>query len=470
MYLNKEKQYFFVSCMKKLIIGAMMLFSMFFILFGCTKTEETSLVEISNRTIESNTLSMEDLITVSNDENLATIYIKASKIANQWQFPLKKYEKNFARVGLHSETFIKLDKTQISFLDDNEAIWLTPLIRNNSSVLFNAVYSNEFSECNVQKLKILGKDYDLNNLKNGSGFRNDDKWKILLDYENNCLRSLIIYLDGYFYNMKNDEQINLFRNDNTIILSFEELENEPKIKIVTNKPLHEIKNKEPAPNKDFVKEYLVESRRYENRNLSIEAQIVNWSGLFVQFKPSISMCIYENCSEDGYLTERQVLILKLFDKELLLIKLRKNKNSEELILAKEIDNKILNRYSCAVENDNRIKIVDKELAVEEFWHRHEPNAMATFYNLNDSEEKMNISSGQSVKVDNIFLHVWYFGFDYTYCADWVFVSTLSDIINLTDPTNNITLTWENENSSNPTLKSIFIPRSSPIFEKLMNVS
>ncbi len=45
-----------------------------------------------NQTVEANNLPSENLISVSGDENLAKIEIRASKVADKWQFPLKKYE------------------------------------------------------------------------------------------------------------------------------------------------------------------------------------------------------------------------------------------------------------------------------------------------------------------------------------------------------------------------------------------
>ncbi len=439
--------------MKKLILISFLILA----LFGCTKTAEKSLIDNQmalNQTIEANNLSADNLITVTGDENIAKIEIKSSNL----QFPLKKYEKQFVNVGLHSEAFIKLDKSHIAFLDDNEAIWLTPMIRNNSGVLFNAIYSKDVDSCKSAYISILGKSYNLGSLKNASSFRGDDKWKILFDYNGTyCIKRLIIYMDGYFYNLKEGEQINLFRNDNTMVLSFQ-LEEEQKIKITAVKPVEEIKKKEETkgPSSDIIQDDSG-GKTYNKKEL------VNESGLFLEFDPVIPTCTDKNCSREEYLTELHQVRLNINDKDLVITKFGK----DDVTLAKEQNSAFLNRYNCAVEQDNTIKVGDKTFVVEEFYNRHnEPkNAIAVFYSL-DNSTRIELSAGETKKVNSEYLHVWYFGFDYTFCADWVGVSSLSEIINLLEDKNTV-LTWENENSSNPALRSIFIPRSSPIFKKLI---
>lgn len=538
--------------MKKLILISFLILA----LFGCTKTAEKSLIDNQmalNQTIEANNLSADNLITVTGDENIAKIEIKSSNL----QFPLKKYEKQFVNVGLHSEAFIKLDKSHIAFLDDNEAIWLTPMIRNNSGVLFNAIYSQDVDSCKSAHVNILGKDYNLGALKNASSFRGDDKWKILFDYNGTyCIKRVIIYMDGYFYNLKDGEQINLFRNDNTLVLSFE-LETEPKIRITAVRPtpkeqesekrifssnniseiligtnecfkvynitacnegynfdrddgnyfilsLYDDKNNlikkedvELYPKSHYPKYILYENNtmivfiddmQYSSTGIAFvyiislekemkdvesikdgyagveykQKETINESGINFEFDPAIQVCTDKNCSREEYLTERHQVRLNINNKDFAITKFGRN----NVTLAKEQNSAFLNRYSCAVENDNTIKVGNKTLAVEEFYNRHKPNATAVFYSLDNSTAKMELSSGQTKEVNGDYLHVWYFGFDYTFCADWVGVSSLSEIIDLTDDTS-IILIWENENSSNPALKSIFIPRSSQMFEKLI---
>lgn len=179
----------------------------------------------------------EELIQLGGDENIRVVTIKAWEEENKWHFPIQEYEDEFIDVGLHSDAFIQFDGNQIELLEDSEAIWLTPMIKSdNKTVLFNAIYSHDIANCGSEKVKIMGKEYDLSSLRNGSAFENDDKWKVVLDYDGACLKRIVIYLDGYFYDLEDNDQINLFRNDNTVLFKFENLEEKPKIKLIITKP------------------------------------------------------------------------------------------------------------------------------------------------------------------------------------------------------------------------------------------
>lgn len=228
-------------------------------------------------------------ILIRGNANHSYIEIYASKVNGKWQFPLKRYERQFVDVNLHNERFIELGEEVYTsawrpwLLDENEAIWLTPMIQNNSGELINAIYSKEISSCNPSEIKILGKTYKMEELKHDSSFNNDDKWKILLDKEGSCLQRLIINMNGYFYNIKEGEQIRLFRNDNTIVLSFNELKGEPNIKIISSKPIEtetkpnigiRITATKTAPNITNEKERNGSSNIYRIGDLVIEDYIV----------------------------------------------------------------------------------------------------------------------------------------------------------------------------------------------------
>ncbi len=101
----------------------------------------------------------------------------------------------------------------------------------------------------------------------------------------------------------------------------------------------------------------------------------------------------------------------------------------------------------------------------------------TFYNFTfgEPEEAMFLDSrnntirlpvGKSTQLNGSGIHIWELASGYSFGASWIEVSILSDELELTDPANNVTIIWENETSDNPELKTIFIPSSSPIFEKL----
>lgn len=211
---------------------------------GCvTPSEEVEMEkELAQELEEYPEVTDEGLITVKGNEDVRVVTIKATEKGGNWYFPLEDYEDEFLSVGLHSDSFIKLDSTYMELLDENEAIWLIPMVEDeNEGVLFDAIYSREIENCNIFPLKILGKEYELSQLENGSAFENDDKWKVLLEYGDTCVERVVIYLDGYFYDLKDDDQINLFRNDNTILFRFKNLENSPQADIIATKPLEQKK-------------------------------------------------------------------------------------------------------------------------------------------------------------------------------------------------------------------------------------
>jgi len=179
------------------------------------------------------------LITVSGDEDVSVTEIKAKWTRTKWQFPIEDHIDEFIGVGLHSDSFIKLNNSHVKFLDDNETIWIHPMIQSgNRTVLFDAIYAREVN-CNESMVSILGKEYEMSKLKDGSSFEFDDKWKIGLEKEGDCTKRVVIYLDGYFYDLGNDEQINLFRNDNTILFKFNNIETEPYVSIIGTRPIED---------------------------------------------------------------------------------------------------------------------------------------------------------------------------------------------------------------------------------------
>lgn len=218
------------------------------LLFGCLTTEKIDTSKENLAKELENVTNIQKQIEVGGDENLSIIKIKSVKVGDKWQFPLSNYEDEFVNVSLYSDSFIKLNKSHIKWLDESESIWLTPLIRkDNQTVLFNAIYSNDISGCNKSKVRILGKTYDIEELKSDSSFQDDDKWKIRIEvngtsnsytsaYISFCPTRIVIYLDGYFSDLKKDDQIPLFRNDNTILFKLENLTNEPTMVVIATKP------------------------------------------------------------------------------------------------------------------------------------------------------------------------------------------------------------------------------------------
>ncbi len=206
---------------------------------GCVTPEEEPITkeELEGEIGEVPETPPSGLIGVSGDENLSVVKIKAFNTGTKWQFPVEEFEDEFIEAGLHSDSFIKLNNSHIQYLDGEEAIWIHPMIHSGDrAVLFNAVYSREIADCGDDTIMILGKEYEMAKLKDGASFEFDDKWKISLVQEEACTNRIVIYLDGYFYDISNDEQIALFRNDNTVLFKFDNIETEPYVEIIGTRP------------------------------------------------------------------------------------------------------------------------------------------------------------------------------------------------------------------------------------------
>lgn len=207
------------------------------LLFGCAMPEaavpEKEDLEIELQNIS--TVESEGYITVTGNDTHSIVTIRAAEAGGGWQFPLQDYDDEFLFAGLHSDSFIRLDNTQIPWLRDGEEIWLTPMVRTgNQAILFNAIYSIDL-DCDDAAVPILGKVYSRAQLRDGSAFEGDDKWKVAWENEG-CPARAIVYLDGYFYDMKDGEEIPLFKNDGTVSFRFERLDSGPVIKVIATEP------------------------------------------------------------------------------------------------------------------------------------------------------------------------------------------------------------------------------------------
>jgi hypothetical protein len=195
--------------------------------------EESLEMELAN----ASAIPSEGLVSVSGDENLSVATVSASRVGKGWQFPLEDHRDEFIAFGIHSDAFIRLNSSHLKPMEEDESIWLTPMLKDgNRTVLFNAVYSKEVGDCGRGELSILGKAYRKEALTDGGSFELDDKWKVGLDEEDECLKRLVIYQDGYFYDLEEDEELSLFRNDNTILFGFRDIGDAPKVRIVATKP------------------------------------------------------------------------------------------------------------------------------------------------------------------------------------------------------------------------------------------
>lgn len=234
--------------MQNSVILAILL--IFILLFGCTATTQNPKEKLmpkeqlfDNISSANITNQSQSYIKTEENGNVTKVTIESFSNAGKNVFPLQKYPKQFERVGLYSEDFIRLNKSQIKTLAEGEEIWLTPGIRRDGKgVLSNAIYSRYLNaDCSDKNITILGKTYDITKLNQNAAFEKDDKWKVIYeykDYTNTCKTKIIIAMNGYFEGLEEGEQISLFRNDNTVLLSFKDLNSTelPKVGIIyTNK-------------------------------------------------------------------------------------------------------------------------------------------------------------------------------------------------------------------------------------------
>lgn len=461
--------------MKKMIICALALL----LVFGCIEVSNPDLKEDMANQVKENTVITAPNIIWKDEGGISTIRVGAINSGGKWRFPVGLYENEFESAGLYSDSFIQINKTHAGWLDSDERIWITPMIRNGSGVIFNAIYSKEINSCAATTIRILGKDYSLENLKNGSSFNNDEKWKVLLDYNGGCLKRVVVSMDGYFYDIKEGQQINLFRNDNTILLAFDNLETSPRIRIVATKPLGEPVGSDVTPTPKTVNNtYIVKD---SDIGLSYnESETINESGLTLKFQKPIGICSMDVCDNFGgdprgnyYNSEQHRLAIGTPNGNWSIVKLWKDGNTTELVIAKEKERKIMNPYECRyAESNETLHINGTTWGLGDFGpdFGYENRWAVVFIDINNSENKIRVIENEIKPFGDDYLYVWRIAPGYTFCAKWVETSVFSEIINLTDSKNNVTVIWENETTSNPALKLIFIPRSSPIFEKLIGQS
>lgn len=456
--------------MKKTII--VILFA--FLIFGCTLSQKDS-VTIQpnlNQTIRANGLPLKDAITISGDERIATVSIAASKTSDQWQFPLTSYSQPFADVGLYSDAFIKLDNTKVKILDDGESIWLTPLVRNGSGVLFNAIYSKELTECNPEKVNILGKYYRLSDLASSTSFRNDDRWKLSFDHDGNCVSRIVVYMDGYFSNLKDDEQVSLFRNDNTILISFKNLENNPELKIIGTKVLEETANKPNNTSMMTIENVYQIPDEYDGTSYN-ETEIINQNGIYLRFEPLLdeSYCYKDQSEFDGKIYRmKYIRTTNCSD-----VNLNYRLDSHRVgVYVNNISWKIitLNHSNITIGTENwrdfvnlgtEVRLGGKEyyLALNFRYNREyiifcDPKE---YENYKCKTNTTRLSVGELHDVYGSFVKVWRFASAYTFAARWADISTFSEVVDVNNE--NAEMVWENNS-----LRSIFIPRSGKLFGKL----
>jgi hypothetical protein len=85
----------------------------------------------------------------------------------------------------------------------------------------------------------------------------------------------------------------------------------------------------------------------------------------------------------------------------------------------------------------------------------------------DNGTELRVEAPGIAEYKDSFVRVWRFAPGYAFGSTWIEVSSFSEIVELSGNTDGVQLVWENETTECPALKSIFIPRSSVAFRKLI---
>lgn len=470
--------------MKNIIAIAMLMLVMF---AGCVSTpfvqpaapaKEQVGEQLQNATVP----GAEELIKASGNENVGVVEIYAEKSSGKWLFPTTDYNGQFETMGLYSSAFVMLNRTQIQWLGDGESIWLTPMISNGSGVLFNAVYENDAVNCTSGQISILGKNYSLSDFGQGTGFQGDDKWKIERDPSTGCPKRVIIYLDGYFYGLKDNETIPLFRNDNTILLKFYGLEASAVVEVIgtklpeapritqnangqsqdtsiqntSNQSVESATNAVETDNTNFTDEF-----SEEVYNLT---QSTGSDGMTLRFNPPVEVCSDYNPAAIGLLTEDDHVRINISGQVWVISKLENGPNDTSLVLAKEGTGAVL----LANQLNQSVLLDGDNLTFEDYDNPqngyHGANNIETFSYRNQT---FDMTDGETIPFQDGYLRIWSSSGTYQFGPYYVDLSYLTDQIDLEDPANNVTVGWVDSNTcGNMSVSTIFVPRSSPIFANL----
>lgn len=451
------------------------------LLLGCVISPSTKVADKSTLGYEINNsvkygLSSSDFSSGGN-EQLSTLSIYSKRTNERWQFPLSDYNNQFEAVGLASDSFVRINNSLLKGLDKEEEIWITPYIREaNHTLLFNAIYSRPIPQ-GSDYIMILGKNYSVAALseKSYSAFELDDKWKIRV--EGNCesdnpLSSycdfkptkIVIFLDGYLSDLKDGEQINLFRNDNTVLFQFDGINSKPNIKLVYTKPVSSLLQ---SPSLYF------DHFDFPPYNFT-EKQEVNSNGTKISFEPGISnrtMVI----SDTEYFEEDLSyahLPIKIKDQTYVILDFQPNKS---VTLGHEKSHYALYTRDCMIEmypqdytydpydglaSPTYLLVVGgNNLTLTNFSFDDVSSSSYYSYNrknffVDDNNRNVTIAQNETYSVGNESIKFWHYGIGYTYCANVIYASIIDEKIELSSQ-NGVELKWGNHSS----LDEIYIPNN-----------
>ena len=159
----------------------------------------------------------------------------------------------------YEEKYLKIGENEMRFLSDyhngyseEQNIWLTIGVKDGKGEIYNAVYSMDFegldfcSDFPKKKMKFLGKEYEASIHGKGIELKGEDtiiledgqfneKWEVILLWGENdgcdtILEKVLIYTPGYFYDVDEEERIELF-GSNDLYVEFSGLEEKPSIEL-----------------------------------------------------------------------------------------------------------------------------------------------------------------------------------------------------------------------------------------------
>ena len=170
-------------------------------------------------------------------------------------------------LGKTSTAYIRVDEEDMDFLsgtceNEEQAFWFNLKTREGKGVVFEAVYSVDL-EGDCEQIKLLGKAYEVEavekpeseegrivrggeirlkeadsqaavTLRDGSGFNRDDRWPVVLGWENDELVKIIVYMGGYFYDVEADTaNVPLFGAGNNVLARFTDMDTNPAFELIT---------------------------------------------------------------------------------------------------------------------------------------------------------------------------------------------------------------------------------------------
>ncbi|MEW6722132.1 MAG: hypothetical protein AB1324_02635 [Candidatus Micrarchaeota archaeon] len=189
------------------------------------------------------------------------------------------------------------------------------------------------------------------------------------------------------------------------------------------------------------------------------------SGLRIGFEPAIPVCTWwneegeakgEGCQYPEDRSENHRLTIPISGREWVLSALGKNGSAVNVTLAKEESNAIVNVGEEFIAGGD-------EIAFDEYGFGTDKPTV-TLRPPGDGAV-LNMTSPGLARYKDGWIRIWKLAPGYTYGASWILVSSFFNVADLSNASE-ADLSWEDGEGPNPKLKSIFIPRSSPVFGTL----